>query len=236
VANKTAGRILLVEDDGAIAAGLRMNLRHEGYEVHVAHDGEDGLRQALSLHPDVVVLDVMLPSMNGYEVLRAMRQRGVACGVLMLTAKGLEEDKILGLNLGADDYVAKPFSLPELLARVRALMRRFCPDDDVVVVGMVTVDRRARSATRNGLLLSLSPREMALLLYFLDHPRRALSRETILEGAWGLDYEGTTRTIDNFVVSLRQHIEVDPTDPKHLQTVRGIGYRFEPGIKDPVTR
>jgi two-component system, OmpR family, alkaline phosphatase synthesis response regulator PhoP len=221
-------RLLLIEDDPSIAAGLRMNLRHEGYEVHVAIDGEQGLRMALELVPDAVLLDIMLPTMNGFEVLRELRRRNSEAGVLLLTAKGLEEDKVLGLNLGADDYIQKPFSLPELLARVRAVLRRRGGSQDGAIrVGQVMVDRSARTMTRDGVAIDLSPREMSLLLFFIDHPGRALSRDAILEGAWGLDYEGTTRTIDNFVVSLRQHIEADPAKPRHLCTVRGHGYRFD---------
>jgi DNA-binding response OmpR family regulator len=222
-------RILIIEDDASIAAGLRMNLRHEGFETSLAQDGEAGLRLALDESPDLVILDIMIPAMNGFEVLRELRRRGSTAGVIMLTAKGLEEDKVLGLELGADDYVQKPFGLNELIARIHAVLRRrrqSVPDrfafDDVVI------DRSARTVTKGGEAVALSPRESALLLFLTDHAGRALSRDALLEGAWGLDYEGTTRTVDNFIVSLRKKLEPDPDNPRHLMTVRGVGYRFDP--------
>lgn len=221
-------RLLVVEDDASIASGLRMNLRHEGFEVTVVNDGEAGLREALANSPDLILLDVMLPVMNGFEVLRELRRRGSTAGVIMLTAKGLEEDKVLGLDLGADDYVQKPFGLPELIARTHAVLRRRQSQsppnigfDDVVI------DRHARTVTRAGVPVELSPREMSLLLFLVEHPGRAITRNALLEGAWGLDYDGTERTIDNFVVSLRKKLERDPESPKRFVTVRGIGYRFE---------
>lgn len=221
-------RVLIVEDDNAIAAGLRLNLRHEGYVVMVEADGEQGLKRALEEVPDLIILDVMLPTMNGFEVLRELRRRGNTGGVIMLTAKGLEEDKVLGLDLGADDYVQKPFGLSELIARVNAVLRRRAAlKPSLVAFGDVVVDRRARSVTRAGDVVALSPREMSLLLFFVDHPGRAHSRDQLLEGAWGLDYEGTERTVDNFVVSLRKKLELNPDEPAHFVTVRGIGYRFD---------
>lgn len=227
-------RILIVEDDTSIAAGLRMNLRHEGYDIRLAHDGATGLAEALKDPPDLLILDVMMPEMNGYEVLRELRRRGIKSGVIMLTAKGLEEDKVLGLDLGADDYVQKPFGLQELIARIGAVLRRRrAVAPDLIRFDDVTVDRSAREVHRAGEVVALSPREIALLLYFVDHPRRALSRSMLLEGAWGLDYEGTERTVDNFVVSLRKKLEQDPESPQRFQTVRGLGYRFEP---DDVSR
>ena len=211
-------RILIVEDDAAIAAGLRLNLKHEGYLVSVEHDGEAGLKRALEEVPDLVVLDVMLPTMNGFEILRELRRRGFTSGVILLTAKGLEEDKVMGLDLGA-----------EFIARIKAVLRRRqAQQPSLVVFADVTVDRRARTVTRGGQLVSLSPREMALLLYLIEHPGRAHSRDALLEGAWGLDYEGTERTVDNFVVSLRKKLEFDADDPLHFVTVRGVGYRFDP--------
>jgi len=222
-------RILIIEDDAAIAAGLRLNLKHEGYIVTVVADGELGLKQALQDVPDLIVLDIMLPTMNGFEILRELRRRGSTSGVIMLTAKGLEEDKVLGLDLGADDYVQKPFGLSELIARINAVLRRRqAQQPSLVVFADVKVDRRARSVTRNDEPVSLSPREMSLLLYLVDHPGRAHSRDALLEGAWGLDYEGTERTVDNFVVSLRKKLEQDADNPLHFVTVRGVGYRFDP--------
>jgi DNA-binding response OmpR family regulator len=221
-------RILIIEDDAAIAAGLRLNLKHEGYAVSVVADGELGLKQALEEVPDLVVLDIMLPTMNGFEILRELRRRGSTSGVIMLTAKGLEEDKVLGLDLGADDYVQKPFGLSELIARINAVLRRRqAQQPSLVTFADVVVDRRARSVTRADEPVSMSPREMSLLLYLVDHPGRAHSRDALLEGAWGLDYEGTERTVDNFVVSLRKKLEKDPDAPLHFVTVRGVGYRFD---------
>lgn len=224
----TKPRILIVEDDASIAAGLRLNLRHEGFEVVMKVDGEAALRDALTSSFDLILLDVMLPVMNGFEVLRELRRRGCTAGVIMLTAKGLEEDKVLGLDLGADDYVQKPFGLHELIARIHAVLRRRQAHIPATVIfGEVIVDRRGRTVTRAGNPVALSPREMSLLLFFLDHPGRALTRDALLEGAWGLDYEGTERTIDNFVVSLRKKLERDPDKPRHFITVRGVGYRFD---------
>ena len=222
-------RVLIVEDDAAIAAGLRLNLRHEGFAVTVEGDGEQGLKRALDDAPDLVILDVMLPSMNGYEILRELRRRGSTAGIIMLTAKGLEEDKVLGLDLGADDYVQKPFGLSELIARVNAVLRRRTAQQPTQVrFDDVVIDKSARTVTRAGEAVALSPREMSLLLFLVDHPGRAHSRDQLLEGAWGLDYEGTERTVDNFVVSLRKKLERDPDAPAHFITVRGLGYRFDP--------
>ncbi len=222
-------RILIVEDDTSIAAGLRMNLRHEGFEVEVRSDGEEGLREATTSIYDLLLLDVMLPSMNGFEVLRELRRRGFKAGVIMLTAKGLEEDKVMGLDLGADDYVQKPFGLHELIARVHAVLRRrLAQAPAVTLFSDVVVDRRSRTLTRAGQPVTLSPKEMSLLLFMIDHAGRALTRDALLEGAWGLDYEGTARTIDNFVVNLRKKLELDAENPKHFLTVRGHGYRFDP--------
>jgi two-component system, OmpR family, alkaline phosphatase synthesis response regulator PhoP len=222
-------RVLIVEDDAAIAAGLRLNLRHEGFAVTVEGDGEQGLKRALDDAPDLVILDVMLPSMNGYEILRELRRRGSTAGIIMLTAKGLEEDKVLGLDLGADDYVQKPFGLSELIARVNAVLRRRTAQQPTQVrFDDVVIDKSARTVTRAGETVALSPREMSLLLFLVDHPGRAHSRDQLLEGAWGLDYEGTERTVDNFVVSLRKKLERDPDAPAHFITVRGLGYRFDP--------
>jgi len=221
--------ILIVEDDPSIAAGLRLNLRHEGFEVLIANDGESGLKAAVDGAPDLVLLDVMLPRMNGYEVLRELRRRGSAAGVIMLTAKGLEQDKVLGLDLGADDYVQKPFGLQELIARIQAVLRRRAVEiKDSVNFGDVVADRRARRVERAGVEVTLSPRELALLFAFVDRPGRAFTREELLNLAWGLDYDGTARTVDNFVVSLRKKLEDNPDYPRHFVTVRGVGYRFEP--------
>ena len=223
-------KILIIEDDRAIALGLRLNLRKDGHEVDLAADGETGLRMGLEPGVDLIVLDVMLPMRNGYEVLKELRRRGSGASILMLTAKGLEGDKILGLKLGADDYLAKPFGLGELLARVEALLRRRpppAPDDEVVRFGDVTVDLNRQTVQRDGRTVEFSPQEFKVLRLFLTSNGRALSRDDILARCWGAEYEGTPRTVDNFVRSLRVKLEANAEEPRHILTVRGHGYRFE---------
>ncbi len=221
-------RILLVEDDRSIATGLSMNLRHEGFQVTIAGDGATGLKHIVDERPDLVLLDVMLPEMNGFEVLREIRRRGMRTGVIMLTAKGMEEDKVLGLDLGADDYVQKPFGLPELIARVHAVLRRRVEEvPDTVGFGDVVVDRTGRTVQKAGEEVTLTPREFSLLLHLVENEGRALSRESLLDAAWGFDYEGTARTVDNFIAGLRKKFEADPEKPRFFVTVRGVGYRFQ---------
>jgi DNA-binding response OmpR family regulator len=223
-------RILIVEDDRAIALGLRLNLRKEGHEVQMAPDGESGLRLAQEPGVDLIVLDVMLPGRNGYDILKDLRGQGINTAVLMLTAKNLEGDKILGLKLGADDYLAKPFGLGELLARVEALLRRRPPPPEKrerVRFGDVEVDLDAQTVQRNGAPVEVSPQEFKVLRLFLHSAGRALSRDDILARCWGAEYEGTPRTVDNFVRSLRVKLEENAEEPRHFLTVRGHGYRFE---------
>jgi DNA-binding response OmpR family regulator len=223
-------RILIVEDDRAIALGLRLNLRKEGHEVQMAPDGESGLRLAQEQGVDLIVLDVMLPGRNGYDILKDLRGQGINSAVLMLTAKNLESDKILGLKLGADDYLAKPFGLGELLARVEALLRRRPPPPEKrerVRFGDVEVDLDAQTVQRKSAPVEVSPQEFKVLRLFLHSAGRALSREDILARCWGAEYEGTPRTVDNFVRSLRVKLEENAEEPRHFLTVRGHGYRFE---------
>ena len=223
-------KLLIVEDDRAIALGLRLNLRKDGHDVRMAADGETGLRMGLEPDVDLIVLDVMLPMRNGYEVLKELRRRGSTASILMLTAKGMEGDKILGLKLGADDYLAKPFGLGELLARVEALLRRrppAAPENNVVRFGAVEVDLDRQTVQRDGKPLEFSPQEFKVLRLFLTSAGRALSREDILARCWGAEYEGTPRTVDNFVRSLRVKLEANAEEPRHILTVRGHGYRFE---------
>jgi DNA-binding response OmpR family regulator len=225
----TPRRILVVEDDLSILTGLSINLRIEGYEVLQAQDGRQGLAKALDEAPDLVVLDIMLPELNGYEVIKELRRRGRDTPVVMLSAKGQEPDKILGLNLGADDYVVKPFGLQELLARIKAVLRRRYPPTGTppVTFGDVEVELLARTVTRAGKPVELTAQEFKLLAYFLAWPGRTFSREELLSGAWGFDYEGSARTVDNFVRQLRLKFEPDPEEPRHFVTVRGLGYRFD---------
>lgn len=223
-------RILIVEDDESITLGLEMNLRAEGYEVAVAVDGESGLQRAAEDGFDLVVLDVMLPKMNGFEVLRALRERNKTVPVVMLSARGTELDKVTGLELGAEDYITKPFGLAELLARVRAVLRR----DGilrravarVVRAGELEINAELREVRRAGELVNLTATEFDILWCLVAAPNRPLSREEILSLVWGPGHHGTLRTIDNFVLQLRSKLERDPAEPEHLLTVRGVGYRF----------
>ncbi len=222
-------RILVVEDDLSILTGVSMNLKFEGYEVLQAQDGRTGLARALDERPDLLVLDVMLPELNGFEVLKELRQRGRDTPVVVLSAKGLETDKILGLNLGADDYVVKPFGLQELLARIKAVLRRRFPPAGTppVTFGDVKVDMTARTVTRAEQPVELTAQEFKLLAHFLTHPGRTFTREELLSAAWGYDYEGSARTVDNVMRQLRLKFEPDPESPRHFLTLRGLGYRFD---------
>ena len=229
MSDDTPRRILVVEDDLAILTGLSMNLRFEGYEVLQAQDGRQGLARALDEAPDLVVLDLMLPELNGYEVLKELRQRGRDTPVVVLSAKGGEHDKIVGLNLGADDYVVKPFGLQELLARIKAVLRRRFPSatQPPLSFGDVRVDPVAKTVTRAGQPVEFTAQEFKLLSHFLAHPGRTFSREELLSAAWGYDYQGSARTVDNFMRQLRLKLEPDPEQPRHFVTVRGLGYRFD---------
>jgi DNA-binding response OmpR family regulator len=220
-------RILVVEDDVSILSGLSINLKIEGYEVLQAQDGRTGLQRTVDDQPDLLVLDVMLPEMNGYEVLKELRRRRMDVPVVMLSARGQEPDKILGLDLGADDYVVKPFGLQELLARIKAVLRRRYPSGEVVIFGGSAVDLERKAVTRNGEPVDLTAQEYRLLAHLVENEGRIFSREELLSGAWGMDYEGTARTVDNFIRQLRMKLEGKPEEPRHFVTVRGLGYRFE---------
>jgi len=223
-----AGRILVIEDDLSILTGVSMNLRFEGYEVLQAQDGPQGLELAFEQAPDLVILDIMLPRMNGYEVLTELRRRGQRVPVLLLSARGMERDKVRGLDLGADDYVAKPFGVAELLARVKALLRRRYGEEGTVIrFGDVRVELDEKRVLRAGKPLELTAQEFRLLVHLLSQPGRIFSREELLSGAWGLEYEGTPRTVDTFIRQLRAKLEPDPDQPRYFVTARGLGYRFE---------
>ena len=224
---ETPTRILVVEDDLSILTGLSMNLRYEGYDVVQAQDGKTGLEKAIDSSPDLVVLDVMLPGLNGFEVLRELRQRGIDVPVVVLSAKGMEHDKIVGLNLGADDYVVKPFGLNELLARIKAVLRRRQKQTDALGFGDVKVDLGAKTVTRAGAPVELTAQEFKLLAHLVSHPGRTFNRDELLQAAWGYGYEGTARTVDNFISQLRTKLEPTPEAPRHFVTVRGLGYRFD---------
>jgi DNA-binding response OmpR family regulator len=223
-------RVLLIEDDPAIVAGLELNLSLEGYEVLTAADGESGYRLAVDRAPDLILLDIMLPGTNGLEVLRRLREVDADVPVLILTARGEEADKVLGLTLGADDYISKPFNLGELRARINASLRRQRLRDagqSVREFGDVRVDLDRHQVSRAGRDVAMTAREFALLAYFLRNPERALTRDTLLGEVWQTDYL-SQRTIDNFIGRLRSKFEPDPDRPRYFLTVRGVGYRFEP--------
>jgi DNA-binding response OmpR family regulator len=217
----------VVEDDLSILAGLSMNLKFDGYEVLQAQDGRTGLERALDDRPDLVVLDLMLPKMNGFEVIKELRRRGNRVPVVVLSAKGMESDKIIGLDLGADDYVVKPFGLQELLARIKAVLRRRYGATPVIRFGDVAVDLDARKVTRGGKTVELTAQEFRMLEHLIGHPGRTFTRPELISGAWGFDYQGTERTVDNFMRQLRQKFEANPDRPEHFLTTRGLGYRFE---------
>jgi DNA-binding response OmpR family regulator len=223
--------VLIVEDDPSIALGLRMNLEAEGYRVLAADDGEKGLATARSENPELIILDVMLPGLNGFEVLRTLRSEGRSMPIIVLSARTGEMDKVTGLELGAEDYVAKPFSLAELLARVRAALRRGRPArvSRVLSFGDVTVDVDARRVDRAGAPVEMTATEFDVLMCFVKAKGRALARDEIFREVWGPNHHGTPRTIDNFVQQLRAKLEVDPQEPRHFMTVRGVGYRFSFG-------
>lgn len=222
--------ILVIEDDPSITMGLELNLAAEGYRVVLAHDGEEGLDKARQEGVDLVILDVMLPRLNGFEVLRALRGTGHPVPVLMLSARGAEIDKVMGLELGAEDYVTKPFGVAELMARIRALLRRgHKPKIEAQTTfrtGALQIDPATREVTRGGARVELTATEFDVLLCLLEAKGRVLSREQIQAHVWGPDHHGTTRTVDNFLLQLRSKLEENPTEPKHLITVRGVGYRF----------
>lgn len=226
----TPRRILLVEDEPGLVLTLTDRLSGEGYHVETAPDGEAGLERAIGEPFDLVLLDVMLPKMNGFDLCRALRQRGVDTPVIMLTARGQVVDKIVGLKLGADDYLTKPFETAELLARIEARLRR-APPATMAAAGMyrfgaVEVDFRRAEVTRNGTSLDLSAREFQLFRYFIEHRGATLSREELLNEVWGYHAMPSTRTVDVHVAWLRQKIEPNPRHPQFILTIHGLGYKF----------
>jgi len=222
-------RILVVEDEPSLALGLQEDLSIEGYEVEVARDGEAALQQALAGRFDLIVLDVMLPKKDGFEVCRQLRREGASVPILMLTAKTQESDKVLGLEIGADDYVTKPFSGRELRARIKALLRRTVGDvADIYRFGDVEVDFARCELRRAGQVVEVTPVEIKMLAAFVRQPGRALTRDQILSDVWGRGTFVTDRVVDAHVVNLRRKIEPVAADPRYLVSVRGIGYRFDP--------
>ncbi len=227
--------ILVIEDEPAMQRGIGDALRAKGYSVLIAGDGEQGIELAVGARPELILLDIMLPKANGYEVCRVLREEGLEAPIIMLTAKGQESDVVLGLNLGADDYVTKPFSIRELLARVNAFLRRRRSGAAAVVrFGACELRRESRQLLRNGEEVALTPKEMGLLEFLVGRCGRAVTREEILKNVWGYDVSVTARSVDRCVTTLRAKLEADPRRPQFLKTIRDIGYRFElaPGDAD----
>lgn len=222
-------KVLIIEDEPDMVLGLRDNFEYEGYDVLVARDGREGLDRALADNPDLILLDIMLPKMSGLDVCRQLRSNGVDTPVIMLTARGQEIDKVIGLEMGADDYVTKPFSIKELLARVRAHLRRATrqvAEVESYVIGDVNLNFKKYEAIKDGKEIELSPREFELLKYFIQHRGETITRDQLLDDVWGYDNYPFTRTVDNHIAKLRQKIEPTPAEPKYIITVHRVGYKF----------
>jgi len=224
-------RILIIEDDLAILRGLKDNLEYDKYEVLTATDGEQGYCLIQEKKPDLIILDLMLPKMSGYELCRKVREEGLTTPILMLTARGEEVDRVLGLDLGADDYVAKPFSVPELLARVRAILRRVQrsksgPFPNELRFGKVLIDFKSFEARRAGKALNMSRKEFGILRLLAARAGEVVTRDELLDEVWGYEQYPTTRTVDNHIALLRSKLEEDPSKPRHLLTVHGVGYKL----------
>lgn len=223
-------KILVAEDELNMRKGLQDNLEFEGYEVNCAEDGEEALKQIKENNYDLIILDLMMPKMSGFDVCKAARKIGIETPIILLTAKGDEIDKVLGLELGADDYVTKPFSLRELLARIKAILRRsenkISSAGVFEKIGNLNVNFTAYTATSNGKEISLSHKEFEILSYLWKKRNATVSRDDLLNEVWGYEESPTTRTVDNFILKLRQKIEKDPNNPKVILTVHGVGYKL----------
>ncbi len=225
----TTHKILIIEDEPSMILGLQDNLEYEGYEVIAAVDGEAGLSRALKDKPNLILLDVMLPKKSGLDVCRELRSIGVESPIIMLTARGQEIDKVLGLEIGADDYVTKPFSINELLARVRAHLRRaakMVSELESYNFGHIELNFKKYLASKNGEAIDLSPREFELLKYFIRHRGETVTRDELLDKIWGYENYPITRTVDNHIARLRQKIEDVPNEPEYILTVHRVGYKF----------
>ncbi len=223
-------KILIVEDEPNMRLGLKDNLEFEGYEVDFAVDGEEGLKKIMQNTYSLVLLDIMLPNMSGFDVCRTVRSRNNKTPIILLTAKGEEIDKVLGLELGADDYVTKPFSLRELLARIKAVIRRgevkSTGGNKDIRIGKIDVNFASYNAFENGTQVQMSHKEFEILSFLWSHKNKTVSRDELLNGVWGYEESPTTRTVDNFILKLRQKIEKDPNHPQIIITVHGIGYKM----------
>lgn len=224
-------KVLIIEDERDLVLGLKDNFEYEGYQVCAAYDGEAGVECARRERPDLILLDVMLPKMNGLDVCRHLRKQGIGTPILMLTAHGEEMDKVVGLEVGADDYITKPFSLRELLARVRAALRRASgqvAEIESFKFADVQVNFRKHQATKAAKPIDLSPRELATLLFLIRHREQTVTRDQLLDEVWGVNNYPFTRTVDNHIAKLRQKIEDSPSEPRHIITVHRVGYKFIP--------
>ena len=224
--------ILIIEDDTSILRGLKDNLEFEGYKVITETNGKTGLELALGKNIDLLLLDIMLPGMNGYEICRKIKKEKPDLTIIMLTARGSEMDKVSGLDTGADDYVTKPFSLPELLARIRAAFRRIKDQPDApeeYSFGTIRLDFRKLKAFSGNREIFLSAKEFDIMRYLVSHEGQAIHRHELLNEVWGYEAVPTTRTVDNFILDLRKKLEENPSKPKHILSVRGVGYRFKSG-------
>ncbi|MCM8536400.1 MAG: response regulator transcription factor [Lentisphaeraceae bacterium] len=219
--------ILIIEDDPALLFGLKENFQMAGFETFTADNGKDGLKEALSCNPDIILLDIMLPGMNGYEICNELRKRHVGVPIIMMTAKDQEEDIVRGLDVGADDYVTKPFSIKELMARVKAFLRRHKPESENISFGPFTLDLVSHSFFKNNESIKLMPKEFNLLKYFVANNGRALSRSEIMDNVWGRDVVVTNRSVDRCITTLRSKLDDNPSEPRYIKTVRDVGYRFD---------
>lgn len=224
-------KILVVDDEQNMRSGLKDNLEFEGYEVDTANNGEEGLKKIFDNIYNLIILDIMMPKMNGFDVCKAARKNGIVTPIILLTAKGEEIDKVVGLEIGADDYVTKPFSLRELLARVKAILRRgenllMNESDREVKIGKLDVNFSGFKATSKQKDVSLSHKEFEILHFLWKRRNTTVSRDDLLSEIWGYDENPTTRTVDNFILKLRQKVETDPNHPKIIITVHGIGYKM----------
>jgi DNA-binding response OmpR family regulator len=222
-------KVLIIEDEPNMVVGLKDSCEYEGYEVAVARDGKEGLEKASTEKPDIILLDVMLPLMSGLDVCRTLRARGIETPILMLTARSEETDTVVGLEVGADDYVTKPFSVKELLARIRAHLRRSAKQTgeiETFTFGDVELNFKKYTARKGGQALDLSPREFEILRYMIGRLGETVTRDQLLDEVWGYDSTPVTRTVDNHIAKLRQKIELDPSEPRHIITVHRLGYRF----------
>ena len=221
--------ILIIEDDVSILRGLKDNLEYEGYKIITESSGDSGLKAALEKFAHLILLDIMLPGINGFEICRKVKKEKPELPIIMITARGSEMDKVSGLDTGADDYITKPFSIPELLARVRAVLRRFNHKKEMLQdysFGEIKLDFVKYQAFRNNIEVKLSSKEFEILKYLIAHEGEAIHRHDLLNEVWGYKTMPTTRTVDNFILDLRKKLEEDPSNPKHLIGVRGVGYKF----------